>query len=161
MMEYFLFTQAAGLGYDNVFNNVYMWALRQGDHYVYHLSQWDMDMGFNKMFGSDEDTINLYLKQAWRMLDLDVSSAQQVLRDVWNEKRETILSDDAMYQRVDDLQNMINDSGAYLRESEKYRGGAQELDLSEIQSFAVEHLHTIEREMDNMWPLKTAETTEE
>jgi hypothetical protein len=79
MMEYFLFTQAAGLGYDNVFNNVYMWALWQGDHYVYHLSPWDMDMGFKMMFGSDEDTINLYLKQAWRMLDLDVNGAQKVL----------------------------------------------------------------------------------
>jgi len=156
MMEYFLFTQAAGLGYDNVFNNVYMWALKQGDHYIYHLSPWDMDMGFNKMLGSDEDTINLYFKQAWRMIDLDVGGAQQILRDVWNEKRAGVVSDDAMYQRIEAFQEMINRSGAYLRESEKYRGGAQELDLTEILVFAVEHLSTIDREIERMWPMETA-----
>ena len=156
MMDFFLFTQAAGLGYDNVFNNVYMWALRQGNHYVYHLSPWDMDMAFTKMLGFEEDTINLYLKQAWRMLDLDVDGAKQVIRDVWNEKRATIVSDDAMYQRVEDFQEMLNASGAYLRESEKWYGGAQELDLKEIQVFAVEHLHTIDREIERMWPLETA-----
>ena len=48
-----------------------------------------------------------------------------------------------------------------LQHENRDRGGAQELDLSEIQSFAVEHLHTIEREMDNMWPLETAEMVEE
>ena len=152
MMDFFLFTQAAGLGYDNVFNNVYMWALRKGNHYEYHLSPWDMDMAFTKMLGSEEDTINLYLKQAWRMLDLDVEDSQQVMRDVWNEKRTTILSDDAMYQRVENFQEMLNASGAYLRESEKWYGGAQELDLTEIQVFAVEHLHTIDREIERMWP---------
>ena len=156
MMEFFLFTQSAGLGYDNVFNNVYIWALREGDHYVYHLSPWDMDMGFTKLFGSEEDSINLYLRQACRMLDLNVEDARQVIRDIWSEKRETILSDDAMYQRVEGFQEMINASGAYLRESEKYRGGAQELDLTEILVFAVEHLHTVDREIERMWPLEGA-----
>ncbi|MGN0773052.1 MAG: CotH kinase family protein, partial [Candidatus Ventricola sp.] len=179
MMDFFLFTQAAGLGYDNVFNNVYMWALKQGDHYVYYLSPWDMDMGFTKMFGGKksgsaaypygqtsgempdagatdevEDTPNLYLQQARRMLDLDVAGARQILRDVWNEKRTTILTEDAMYQRFDAFQEMINASGAYLRESEKWHGDAQELNLATIQAFAVEHLHTIDLAIDNLWPLE-------
>lgn len=161
MMDFFLFTQAAGLGYDNVFNNVYMWALRQGDHYVYYLSPWDMDMGFIKMFGAEEDTPNLYQKQAVRMLDLNAGGAQQMLREIWSEKRATILTDDAMYQRFDAFEEMINASGAYLRESEKWHDGAQELNLAEIQAFAVEHLHTIDRAIENLWPLDVEAAPEE
>lgn len=157
MMEYFLFTQAAGLGYDNVFNNVYMWAMKRDGRYVYVLSPWDMDMGFTKMLGFEEDTLNLYLQQAKRMLDLDVGGAQQTLRDIWSEKRATILTDDAMYQRFDAFEEMINASGAYLRESEKWHDGAQELNLAEIQAFAVEHLHTIDLAIENLWPQGGAE----
>ena len=157
MLEFFLFTQAAGLGYDNVFNNVYMWALRQGDHYVYHLSPWDMDMAFTKMLGFEEDTPNLYLQQARRILDLNVAGAQQLIRDIWNEKRATILTEDAMYQRFDAFEELLNASGAYLRESEKWYGGARELNLAEVQAFAVEHLHTIDLAIENLWPLDGAD----
>lgn len=157
MMDFFLFTQAAGLGYDNVFNNVYMWAIKQGNHYVYHLSPWDMDMAFTKMLGFEEDTPNLYLVQARRMLDLDIAGAQQMLRDIWSEKRATILTEDAMYQRFEEFEELLNASGAYLRESEKWYGGARELNLTEIQAFAVEHLRTIDRAIDNLWPLDEAE----
>ena len=181
MMDFFLFTQAAGLGYDNVFNNVFMWALWQGDHYVYYLSPWDMDMGFAKLFGGKrsgsglylhnqpsgnmpvigaaddvEDTLNLYMQQARRMLDLDVAGSQQTMRDIWREKRATILTDDAMYQRFDAFEEMINASGAYLRETEKWHGGARELSLAAIQAFAVEHLHTIDRTIEELWPLDEA-----
>jgi len=152
MMDIFLFTQAAGLGYDNVFNNVYMWALREGDHYVYHLSPWDMDMAFIKMLGSEEDTLNYYFRQAYRMLNLNVANARKILYEVWDEKRATILSDDALYQRIENFQDMLNASGAYLRESEKWYGGARELDLGEIQAFAVSHLNTIDRHLEGGWP---------
>ena len=159
MMDIFLFTQAAGLGYDNVFNNVYMWALKEGDHYVYHLSPWDMDMAFIKMLGSEEDTLNYYFRQAYRMLNLDAADSRKVLYEIWDEKRTTILSDDALYQRIEDFQEMLNASGAYLRESEKWYGGARELDLGEIRAFAVSHLNTIDRDLEGSWPRETTEET--
>lgn len=156
-LEYFLYVQAASLGHDNYFNNVYMWALWDGEGYRYHLSPWDLDMAFIRMFGNgDNDTINLYYSQIWRMIDLDIGNAKQMLWDIWNEKRATIISDDAMYMRIQDFEDMINRSGAYLRESEKWHGGAQELSLGEIQAFAVEHLHVADRMMSSMWPHEDA-----
>lgn len=156
-LEYFLYVQAASLGHDNYYNNVYMWALWDGDSYVYHLSPWDLDMAFIRMFGNgDDDTINLYYTQVWRMLDLNIGNSQQMLWDIWNEKRQTVISDDAMYARIQNFEDMINRSGAYLRESEKWHGGAQELSLGEIQAFAVEHLHVADRLMSQMWPHEDA-----
>lgn len=156
-LEYFLFVQAASLGHDNYFNNVYLWSLWDGDSYVYHMSPWDMDMAFIRMFGNgDNDNINLYYSQVWRMLDMDFGNAKQMLWDIWNEKRSTVISDDAMYMRIQDFQDMINRSGAYLRETEKWHGGAQKLDLSEICVFAVEHLNFADRMMSSMWPHEDA-----
>ena len=156
LLEYFLFIQTAGLCHDNVFNNVYMWALRDGDHFTYYLSPWDMDLAFTKMLGFVEDTINLYHKQTWRMLDMNIGGAQDILWEIWNEKRQTLVTDDAMYVRFENFQEMINRSGAYLRETEKWQGGARELDLREIQSFAIEHLHTIDRQLSQFWPHENA-----
>ncbi|MBQ9741323.1 MAG: hypothetical protein IJV91_10350, partial [Kiritimatiellae bacterium] len=112
------------------------------------------------MLGYEEDTLNYYLKQAYRMLNLNVADAQRILYEVWDEKRATILSDDAMYQRVEAFQEMLNASGAYLRESEKWYGGARELDLGEIQAFAVSHLSTIDRDLDSSWPREKIEGLE-
>lgn len=157
LLEYFLFVQAASLGHDNYFNNVYIWALWNGENYVYHLSPWDMDLAFIRMFGNgDQDTINLYYAQCWRMIDLDIGGSKQILWDIWNEKRKTVISDDAMYARVQEFEDMINRSGAYLRESEKWHGGAQELNLSEIQSFAVEHLHVADLLLSQVFPHEDA-----
>ena len=80
-----------------------------------------------------------------------------MIRDIWNEKRATILTDDAMYQRFEDFEELLNASGAYARESERWYGGAQELNLAEIQVFAVEHLHTIDLSIENLWPLDGAD----
>lgn len=157
MLEYFLFAQAASFGHDNYFNNVYIWALWNGENHVYHLSPWDMDMAFIRMFGNgDEDTINLYHALCWRMIDLDVGGARQMLWEIWNEKRRSVIADDAMYVRVQDFEDMINRSGAYLRETEKWHGGAQALSLSEMQAFAVEHLHVADRMMSQLFPHEDA-----
>lgn len=157
MLEYFLFIQAASLGHDNYFNNVYIWALWDGDNYVYHLSPWDMDMSFFRLFGNgDADNINLYYSQVWRMVDLDIGNSRQMLWDIWNEKRAGLISDDAMYMRIQEFEDMINRSGAYLRESEKWHGGAEQLNIDEIKVFAVEHLHVADRLMSYTFPHENA-----
>ena len=97
--------------------------------------------------------INMYYLQVNRMLDRDHQGARQMLWDMWNEKRQTIISDDALYTRFQDFEDMINRSGAYLRETEKWHGGAAELNLAEMQAFAIEHLHVAERFMSEIFPL--------
>ena len=154
MLEYFLFIQAAGLGLDNYYNNVYMWALWNGHGYTYYLSPWDMDQAFEPMIGQEaEDTINLHYKLCWRMLNLNVGNARQLLWDIWNEKRSGMISDDGMYNRIQEFEDMINQSGAYLRESEKYQGEAQEMNLAEIQAYAVSHLSVADRMFGYLWPI--------
>ena len=157
LMNYFLFFQAMSLGYDNVTNNVYIWTLFDDeDGYKHYLSPWDMDTGFmpirTNLEMTDEDEINLWMYMPIRVLDLDIGNSREIAWEIWNEKRATILEENALYQRIEDMESRINASGVYLRESELWRDGAQELDLTEVKAVACDHQNTIEYYLRELWP---------
>ena len=151
LMNYYLFTQAAGLPYDNVFNNVYITAIRRDGHYVYYFSPWDMDMGFKQLFRSDRDDLNLWLVLPTRMLDLGVGGVREAAWEIWHEKRAGILSDDAIYEWMMGVEEYVNASGAFLRETEKWRGEPETLNLEGLRYFMTEHMKTIEAFVEDPW----------
>ena len=151
LMNYYLFTQAAGLPYDNVFNNVYITAIRRDGHYVYYFSPWDMDMGFKQLFHSDRDDLNLWLVLPTRMLDLGVGGVREAAWEIWHEKRAGILSDDAIYEWMMGVEEYVNASGAFLRETEKWRGEPETLNLEGLRYFMTEHMKTIEAFVEDPW----------
>lgn len=154
LMDYYLFAQACSLGGDNVFNNLYIWIQKEkGGQYRYRVSPWDMDRSFNtKVDGVTVDDLDLQMVMPRRLLDQDFLGSRTTLHEIFDEKRATILSDDALYQWIGDLEAMINASGAYLRESEKWRGGAEYLDLTAVSVGAITHMSTIEYYLKELWP---------
>ncbi len=151
MISYYLYMNVCSLPYDNVKNNVYIWAKSDGTRPVYTLSPWDMDTGFRPMFSDDSDSINMWMTLPVRMLKLNVGNCREMMHELWRQKRSTILTDDAIYQWVQAMEEEINASGAYLRESERWRGGAKPLNLAEISSHTTSQLYVIERYMQENW----------
>ena len=135
-------------------NNLYIWAERdENGSFAFRLSPWDMDRSFNtKVDGETQDELDLQMALPRRLLSLDALGSRTMLHENFNEKRALLLSDDALYQWITDLETMINASGAYLRESEKWRGGAAYLDVTEIRAGAVTHMRTIEYYLKELWP---------
>lgn len=154
LMDYYLFAQACSLGGDNVFNNLYIWIQKQEDgRYVYRISPWDMDRSFNtKVDGETKDELDLQMMMTYRLLSMDALGSRTALHENFNEKRATILSDDFLYQWIEELETRVNASGAYLRESEKWRGGAEPLNLTAISAGAITHMSTIEYYLKELWP---------
>ena len=152
MMSYYLYMNACSLPYDNVKNNVYIWALKGKDGYTYTLSPWDMDSAFSPLFKDGSDSINMWMTLPVRMLELNAGGCREILWEIYRQKRETILSDDAIYQWIAQMEEGINASGAYLRETERWRGGAQMLNLAEISAHTISQMYTIERHMQEVWP---------
>ena len=154
LIDYFLFIQMYGLT-DNVRNNLYVWALRGEDGtYAYRFSPWDMDQSL----GSPESRIHpgemasYELEMVHRMLDLDLFDSRRIMWERFDEKRAGVLSDDAIYQWIDGVETEINATGAYLRESERWRGGATPLDLGEMRARLIEFQELFERNASWMWP---------
>ena len=151
-MSYYLFMQATTMTLDNVKNNLYVWAVDEGDTYRYRFSPWDMDSCIKPLFSDDTTMFNFLWPMASRSLDMNVYNARQVVRDLW-EARKPMLSEDALYQWFDEKEEEINASGAYMRETEKWRGGARPLDLGALSAFMINHMSSVERILYDTWPL--------
>lgn len=161
IINYFLFSSAVSLWQDNVCNNLYIWALKEQDGYRYTYSPWDMDRSFlpeRAQFFQDmplvdyPDGICLDLMVPCRLLALDVSNSRQILWSIWSEKRSTILSDDAVFQLFSDAEDLVNHSGAYVRESRRWHGNGEPLNISDVSGYAINHLNAVDRFMRESWP---------
>ena len=153
-MSYYLFMQATTMTLDNVKNNLYIYAVEDEDGgYRYRFAPWDMDSCLKPLFAVDANMFNFMWLIAVRALDNNVMNARQVVRDLWEERRNTILTEDALYQWFLEKEEEINASGAYLRETERWRGGAQELNLREFSAFMIDHMNAVERILYDTWPL--------
>lgn len=155
LMNYFAFMQAADLGYENVDNNLYIFALRRSDgRYSYYLAPWDMDNGLPGGQGTPEEAagMNLMMRMPYRILNMDLQDSRRLYYEIWNEKRATILSEDALYQWFENWEAYINNSGAYARESEKWWGGAAQLSLQLFSNNMISSMSTLDRQMYDLWP---------
>ena len=151
-MSYYLFMQATTMTLDNVKNNLYIWTIDEDGTYRYRFSPWDMDSCVKPLFSDDTNMFNFLWPIAMRSLDMNVYNARQVVRDLWEERRE-LLSEDSLYQWFAEKEEWINASGAYLRETEKWRGGAEYLDLGALSAFMINHVPSVERILYDTWPL--------
>ena len=157
IIEYYLFHQAADLSNDNVQNNLYIWAIRNADGgYTFELSPWDMDLGFTTRGWEEaqKEQAFLHMPIPRRILDLNIGNSREMIWKIWNEKRSTILTDDAIYNWFMDMEAYVNRSGAALRDSQKWYGNAQLLDLAQMMSNETTHMSMIEHYLLALWPLE-------
>lgn len=157
VISYYLFHQAADLSVDNVWNNLYIWATRNEDGgMTLKLSPWDMDLAFTMREWEEAQAEQAYLNMPIprRILDLNLGNSREIMWRIWNEKRSTILTDDAIYAWFMDMEEYVNASGAAQRDSQKWYGEAKPLDLALVMSNETTHMSTIEHHMLGLWPLE-------
>jgi len=156
-ISYYLFSQIAGLTADNVLNNIYVYMLWENGKHVLHVAPWDMDCAFfYGYFGSDPATGYRFVQNfhpAVRMLDLNIMNCRELLHKMYNERCETILSDEAVEQWILGVEEMIAASGAYQREMEKWYGMPGNLYLSELLTFEKEQIALTREFIEERWPI--------
>lgn len=152
-MSFLLYFQVCQLTLDNLFNNRYIWMIREGDGYRMMITPWDMDVGMsNAEQTTSRDVIFLAPIFEERMLDLNADGCRDILWSIWEEKKETLLTETALYAWIRGEEEYINSSGAYLRESEKWYGEAEELDLSSMYENELSYIGVIDSYLRELWP---------
>ena len=155
LMSYYLFFQVCQLNEDYIYNNRFIWMLRGEDGYRMMITPWDMDVGMGKKTeGIKTDTILFGLPMEERMLTLNVNNSREILWSIWNEKKNTLLTEEALYAWIRGKEEYINASGAYLRETERWYGEAETLDLASLYENELEYINTIELYLKELWPLE-------
>ena len=157
VLSYFLFMQDCGLVMDNARNNLYIWIARDGDAYTYRFAPWDMDLGVMRADYQEDGSLFQYFVMEpnviIRALDLNVPGSREKLWAIWNEKKQSVLTDDAIENWICSVEDEIYRSGAYLRESEKWLYGARYLDLSDFLQFEKEQIKVIDQVLEENWPI--------
>lgn len=157
-ISYFLFMQIAGLTADNAINNVYIYMLEEDGNIVFHVAPWDMDCAFfYGYFTSDPATGYRFVRNlgcVTRMLDLNIMNCREMLHRMYQERRETILSDEAIEQWITSMEETITASGAYRREMEKWYGMPSNLYLSDLLTFELEQVALTPGFYEERWPIK-------
>ena len=141
MLRMEILLQAGGMT-DNVFNNLYIWAEKTENGYIYHYIPWDMDLswGLKKEDIGEEFENWMYFPSADRLINLDPDDAvRSEFVKMWRDLRKNVLNMENIEQLTDQYEHELNDSGAMLRNAERwgtenYAADAQEiLDYVEIR----------------------------
>ena len=147
LLRYDLFVQAGGMS-DNVYNNMYIIAQRDGSRLTYRFAPWDMDLTWGRF--KDGDSGDFYhglfsFEVAQRMIETDAGGVtRELLAQMWAEMRESVFREDVIERLVDGYTRELDASGAYRRETLRWRGEEHTADGSEILAFAAEHFAALD-----------------
>ena len=150
MLRHDLLMQGAGIA-DNFFNNMYIWAQPGPDGGVtYRFSLWDLDMswGFEKNEIGEEFERWLFFPVADRMLNLDVGGIRQKAYDMWQQMRGSIFSMEALEARIEEYTVLLGESGALMRDAERWGNGMTYPDGYEFITFAAMRWPLIDAAME-------------
>ena len=134
LMRYTLLVQSMALC-DNIFNNMYVWAHETAEGVVYQFVPWDMDLSWEKQPGAYWDDWMID-ELACRMIELDVNGARGELAAQWKRMNEAGFTIDTVREELAAYNYELTDSGAFLRDAERWGKEQDEMDTSEIEEVA-------------------------
>ena len=134
LMRYTLLVQGMALC-DNIFNNMYVWAHETAAGVVYRFIPWDMDLSWEKEPGAYWDCWMIDAL-ACRVIEQDVSGARAELAAQWRRMSEAGFTIDTVREELALYQHELTDSGAFLRDAERWGKEQDEMDVSQIEAVA-------------------------
>ena len=147
ILRYYLFVQGGGMS-DNVFNNMYVIASRDGAQLTYRFAPWDMDLTWGRY--TDGETGESYqglfsFDVVVRMLETDAGGVtRSTLQALWADMRARALNEETVARLVQGYTHELDASGAYARETLRWRGEAYLPDGYAIVTFASEHFAVLD-----------------
>lgn len=126
-VDYHVFVLSQGLC-DNTMKNSFLSIVNINDGHRMMITPWDLDTSLGGFWeGSYNDVVafNETVLQVWafeRLWYLKDYGYQTMVADRWRTLRNTVLSDEAMFARLDDYASRFIESGAWAREYNKWNG---------------------------------------
>lgn len=152
LIDNWLFYQAIA-GFDNENKNMYYVARNRGGGYYGYFIPWDMNLSFGAVYAEnvyycEESAAVLNEMISWqpaqRMLELNVNDSAALAADTWADWRKGAFSDEALLNRIVDLEQRIKNSGAFLRECARWPEGNQNEDFSFLYDFALARMRAVD-----------------
>lgn len=158
IIDNWLFFQAIA-GFDNENKNIYYVARNREERYYGYFIPWDMNLSFgavyveNEYYCEENGAVVAELVE-WqpgqRMIDLDVDGSRAMAAAVWQEWRQGVFSEEALWNRIGELEHRVKDSGAFARENARWADGNQNWDFSFLYNFAEERMEVMDAYINSL-----------
>jgi len=156
LADYEIFIQAVA-GVDNRIQNTFYVARKQADgSYRFEFVPWDLDQTFGNRWigeydplltGEDFHDMKSYNMHFWvsdKMNNRNTGGYTDTVKARYAQLRETVLSDEAMTQRVKDANELIVNSGAYARNKTRWPYGGYSIITDAVEDFIVERMQYVD-----------------
>ena len=138
MLRYHHILQSFGLG-DNLFNNMFIWAVDNDGKPLYRFIPWDMDMSWGEddhiEWILDEYDGWMYFPLMDRLLNLNPQELRTRWADMWREMRKSVLTVENIEEKLIRFSYELNDSGAMVRNAERWGNDNPVSEIFEIQNY--------------------------
>jgi len=148
-LDVWVYLQAV-LGIDNRGKNMYYVSKNVGNSQKIYFAPWDMDITWGDALSVGTDgniwdvnvNSNLYSERInWafgdRLVELDVNGSREYVAKIWKKLREGILSEESLTEAVDALVHQVQDSGAYVRNEQRWPESNSGTDYEQFKRMAL------------------------
>lgn len=148
LLRYELVMQAGAM-VDNAANNLYIWAHNDNGKTRYRFAFWDMDLTWG-LYAGDMGDRWVELPIAERVIELDVGGAKKRIGEIWEELKARGFTGETIEEKITQYVHELGDSGAFMRDSERWEKGSFYPDGYEIVDFAGTRLVMMDEWIDSL-----------
>lgn len=159
VMDYWIFNQMLSAA-DNTWKNLYFSVKDMEKSNKVLISPWDFDMSWGIRYNSGHPLNRLRTKEAAydivsfeagnRMLELNVDNCREVLKRRWKELRSSILAEEELQKKIDELAEEVQASGAFQRECIRWKDEENTSDVSYLKDYVKERLEFLDGYIENL-----------
>ena len=134
-------------GYDQQKKNVFYVARKEGNDYYFTFAPWDLDLTWGNISGQDPQTLYtnydegmvdkyLYWETGDRLIRQNVDGTADKMQKLYENLRKNEWSDKAIEKKIAWYDHVVRDSGAYIREANRWPESALAEDADAVLKFA-------------------------
>lgn len=158
-LDTWLFLQIVS-GVDNLHKNMYYVAKQVDSEKKLFFVPWDLDLTWGKVYKNTESLLSIYAPSRvteeikWepgeRLIKTNTGNSVTLVKKKWKSLRENILSDETLLNKIDELKDEVNNSGAMARETKRWSEGGHTTDYSTIKQYAVKRMDYLDSYFENL-----------
>ena len=149
LIRYALFIEACGM-MDNEYNNLCIWAHRDGGTVRYAFAPWDLDVSWGVDDGRNSEiwyTFQLFN----RLLRTDCGGVMRTrTQEIWQEMRELAFNEANIERLMTQYDQELNNSGAFYRNAVRWVRNTEFLDTYEVFAYAVSRFDMMDRRIEEI-----------
>ncbi len=159
VMDVWLYLQIV-TGFDNRGKNMYYVSKASEDSRKMYFVPWDMDLTWGNVSKENPPLYTAFegdnlIKELvdWqpgdRVLALNVDNSQEKVRNRWLQLREEYLADDNLIAMVENLEDIVINSGAMMRDERRWPEAGHTYDYTQLKEYAVDRMAFLDEYFEN------------